>query len=134
MAGDRRFEADAEAIGAIRGYVRDTLLRHGCPDDRIDAAVLCASEVATSALLHGEGDPIEVALDLTDRARVTVRETPLVDEGAGLLLIDTFADAWGYAPTAAGTAVWFEIDLREPAPPEPDGDWRRRRSDAAGHS
>ena len=36
MAGERRFEADAEAIGAIRGY-----------------------------------------------------------EGAGLLLIDTFADSWG---------------------------------------
>ena len=66
----RRFDADAEAIGAIRGYVRDTLIRHGCTDDRIDAAVLCASEVATSALLQGAGEPIDVDIDLTERARV----------------------------------------------------------------
>ena len=129
MAGERRFEADAEAIGAIRGYVRDALVRHGCPDSRIDAAVLCASEVATSALLNGDGTPIDVVLDLTERARITVRDTPMLDDGVGLLIVDTFADAWGYAPREGGAAVWFEIDLRERPIPEPGGDWRRRRSD-----
>jgi hypothetical protein len=112
----RRFDADAEAIGAIRGYVRDTLLRHGCGDERIDAAMLCASEVATSALLQGSGDPIDVDIDLTERARVTVRDAAPVDDGSGLLIVNTFADAWGFLPVDGGTAVWFEIDLRDRAP------------------
>jgi hypothetical protein len=111
----RRFDADAEAIGAIRSYVRDTLVRHGCADDHIDAAILCASEVATSALLQGAGDPIDVDIDLTERARVTVSEAAPVDDGAGLLIVNTFADAWGVAPIDGGTAVWFEIDLRDRA-------------------
>jgi hypothetical protein len=127
--GQRRFDADAEAIGAIRGYVRDTLVRHGCADDRIDAAILCASEVATSALLQGAGDPIDVDIDLTDRARVTVSDAAPVDDGAGLLIVNTFADAWGCAPIDGGTAVWFEIDLRERGNPDPVDDWHRRRSD-----
>jgi hypothetical protein len=130
MSGPRRFQADAEAIGAIRSYVRDALVRHGCRDDRIDAALLCASEVATSALLHGTGQPIDVDVDLDAAARVTVRDTPLVDEGPGLLIVNTFADAWGYAPAEGGTAVWFEIDLRERPDPASPGEWGRRRGDA----
>jgi hypothetical protein len=114
----RTFDADAEAIGAIRGYVRDTLVRHGCTDDRIDAAILCASEVATSALLQGTGDSIDVDIDLTDRARVTVSDAAPVDDGAGLLIVNTFADAWGFQPIDGGTAVWFEIDLRDRVPVE----------------
>ena len=120
MDAPRRFDGDAEAIGAIRGYVRDSLLRHGCTDDRrIDAAILCVSEVATSALLQGAGEPIDVDIDLTDRARVTVRDAAPVDDAAGLLIVNTFADTWGCAPVNGGTAVWFEIDLRD-------------RTDAAG--
>src|SRR5438270_279887 len=112
MDGMRRFDPGAEAIGAIRGYVRDAMLRYGCADDRIDAAILCASEVATSALLQGAGEPIDVDLDLTERARVTVRDAAPVDDGAGLLIVNTFADAWGYLPVEGGTAAWFEIVLR----------------------
>ena len=116
--GARRFDADAEAIGAIRGYVRDSLVRHGCTDDRIDVAILCASEVATSALLQGAGEPIHVDIDLTDRARVTVSDAAPDDDGSGLLIVNTFADAWGVQPVDGGTAVWFEIDLRERVPVE----------------
>ena len=71
---------------------------------------------------------------MTERARVTVREAPLVDEGPGLLIVNTFADAWGYLPVEGGTAVWFEIDLRERRDPEPDREWGRRRSDGVDGS
>jgi hypothetical protein len=132
MDGARRFQPDAEAIGEIRGYVRDSLVRRGCADDRIDAAMLCASEVATAALLYGDGRPIDVDLDLTERARVTVGDTPQVDDLPGLLIVNTFADAWGYLPVDGGTAVWFEIDLRDrPAAVEPS-EGGRRRSDLVG--
>jgi hypothetical protein len=132
VTGPRRFEPDVEAIGAIRSFVRDTLVRHGCDDDDIDAAILCASEVATTALLHGDGTAIDVDIDLAEGARVTVRDTGPEPAGARLLIVNTFADAWGSVPAAGGTAVWFEIDLREKDDRRPPEAERRRRSDLPG--
>jgi hypothetical protein len=125
MVALREFDAEADAIGAIRAYVQDSLLRHGAADDAIDAAVLCASELATNALLHGDG-PIGVDIELGERARVTIhdrnRYLPILqrpaaddDAGRGLVMVSLFADAWGSAPDEQGKAVWFELELRSPA-------------------
>lgn len=124
MSEARLFDARADAIGSIRDHVQQSLLRHGAGDEAIDAAVLCASELATNALLHGEG-PIGVELDIrAERARVVVhdrntappvlqRPRPDDDAGRGLLLVGLFTDLWGVEPRPDGKAVWFEIDLRE---------------------
>ena len=138
MAQHRDFEARADTIGAIRSFVEDALLRHGCPDDAIDAAVLCTSELATNALLHGDGD-IGVDIDLTDRARVAVwdrnhempvlqRPDPSDDGGRGLLLVSMFADTWGFERGDGGKHVWFEIDVRGRRSPA-GGNLGRRRTD-----
>ena len=135
----RLFEARADAIGAMRGWVEDALLRHGAADEAIDAAVLCTSELATNALLHGDG-PISLVLDLTDRARVAVGDrdehspTPLSaalddDVGRGLMLVTLFADDWGYEQADDGKTVWFEIDLRERPEGRRASGERRRGSD-----
>lgn len=139
MPQHREFEARADTIGAIRSFVEDALLRHGCPDEAIDAAVLCTSELATNALLHGDGD-IGVDIDLTDRARVAVwdrnHRMPVLqrpdlsdDGGRGLLLVSMFADAWGFEPADDGKHVWFEIDVQRPRS-QAGGNRGRRRSDA----
>ena len=149
MADVREFDAEADAIGAIRAYVQDRLVRAGASDQAIDAAVLCASELATNALLHGDG-PIGVDLDLGARARVTIHDrnpqlpvltspAPTADAGRGLVMVDLFADAWGSALDEHGKAVWFELELRA-APPvrdewegaEPAHERRRWRRVSAG--
>jgi anti-sigma regulatory factor (Ser/Thr protein kinase) len=125
MTDAREFDAEADAIGAIRAWVQDRFLRAGAGDEAIDAAVLCASELATNALLHGDG-PIGVDIDLGSRARVTVHDQnpvlpePLdagvdADAGRGLVLVGLFADAWGSALDEQGKAVWFELELRAKA-------------------
>jgi len=144
MAELREFDAEADAIGAIRAYVQDRMLRAGAPDEAIDAAVLCASELATNALLHGDG-PIGVDLDLGVRARVTIHDRnpqlPVLrppaateDTGRGLVMVDLFADAWGSALDEHGKAVWFELELRAkpPGPVEPVHERRRWRRVSAG--
>lgn len=139
MSEERLFDARADVIGSIRTHVQQALLRHGAGDEAIDAAVLCASELATNALLHGEG-PIGVELDIrADRARVVVhdrnvlppvlqRPRPDDEAGRGLLLVSLFTDLWGVEPRADGKAVWFEIDLRDgdPLRDEAAGGERRR--------
>jgi anti-sigma regulatory factor (Ser/Thr protein kinase) len=137
MTDAREFDAEVDAIGAIRAWVQDRFLRAGAGDEAIDAAVLCTSELATNALLHGDG-PIGVDIDLGKRARVTVHDhNPQLPEpieaevdavaGRGLVLVSLFADSWGSAPEDHGKAVWFELELqaqrREVYRPHPE---RRR--------
>jgi anti-sigma regulatory factor (Ser/Thr protein kinase) len=136
----REFDTRVDAIGSIRSYVQDVLLRGGAPDEAIDAAVLCTSELATNALLHGEG-PIGVTLDIGARARIQVHDSndrppvrrdasPEDDAGRGLLLVSMFADDWGFDADGAGKTVWFEIDLRSQRSPERQTvDGRRRSTD-----
>lgn len=116
------FAPRADTIGSIRAFVQEVLLRQGCADEAIDAAVLCTSELATNALLHGEGElRVQVRLGadahvaVSDRNRgmpVQQRGGPEDDAGRGLLLVGLFADRWGCEPTEDGKRVWFEIDAQ----------------------
>lgn len=122
MDRERVFEARADTIGAIRSFVQDLLVRDGFADEAIDAAVLCTSELATNALVHGDGE-LRVLVRLDDAAHVSVcdrnpglpvpkRGAPEDDAGRGLLLVGLFADRWGSEPTEDGKRVWFEIDAQ----------------------
>jgi anti-sigma regulatory factor (Ser/Thr protein kinase) len=117
------FGATPEAVRAARAYVKDVLTSWAFPDDHIDTAKLLTSELATNAVIHGQGDAftLEVrsfgccfGVEVTDNSASapTLRAPEAVAEtGRGLLLIAELADSWGYYFTDARKHVWFHLHL-----------------------
>jgi anti-sigma regulatory factor (Ser/Thr protein kinase) len=113
-----------EATVAARRFVRETLAGDLDPQLLADA-ILLTNELVTNAIRHAgaKQGPIEVVISLDDRVlRVTVRDTgPGFDPaqtrertavgGWGLDLVKNLSSRWGVQELAAGTDVWFEIDL-----------------------
>jgi anti-sigma regulatory factor (Ser/Thr protein kinase) len=89
-------------------------------EDLTDAARLVVSEILTNAVRHAHS-PIglrlhrtarEVTVEISDdNTHLPQRRVPdLQDEnGRGLMLVDTLADAWGTRPTNTGKTVWFTL-------------------------
>lgn len=117
--------APAEPTGPsrVRQWLTSRLRAWSVPEPVIGAAVLCASELTTNALLHA-GTPATVHVDLSaERLLVSVADTgtrggvvraraeALSSRGRGLGLIEELSDAWGTDPTVRGTTVWFELLL-----------------------
>ena len=116
-------DADAgtvEVVARIRALVADELRRL----DRIDLtddAELVASELATNAILHGDGI-VRVAVDEVDeRIRVEVEDRTRVSPvmalatsdamtGRGLRLVSSIASRWGVEPADGGKVVWAELE------------------------
>ncbi len=106
---------------------------------RLDDVLLCVSELATNALLHGvpPGRGFGLYLYLRPRRvmRVEVHDSgggePFIkvpsagkeedDWGRGLFLVAAAADAWGVADRNPGKIVWCEFS--EPAGSERLGAW-----------
>jgi anti-sigma regulatory factor (Ser/Thr protein kinase) len=70
----------------------------------------------TVLLMHAAGT---LRLEVRDRDPVNLpvlRNADLSEEGGrGLILIDAYADRWGYRGTDTGKAVWVELDSRTPS-------------------
>lgn len=125
IAVARRFVADAtrEAIGASPSH-------QDCLGHLADLELL-TSELVANALVHTETD-IRVEVRCTDgRARVAVHDgdlsPPKVNglsskgtSGRGLAIVEALATEWGFELADHEKVVWFEIDLRDPRPPDPD--------------
>jgi len=85
-----------------------------------DTVALLVSEVATNALVHGNGD-VQVRVvaeqsvlrvEVSDESpRLPVpRAAGLLEEGGrGLALVETLASDWGVRPEGLGKVVWFEL-------------------------
>ncbi|MFF4100842.1 ATP-binding protein [Streptomyces sp. NPDC001903] len=107
-------------VSAARGFTRDTLHAWGVTS-REDDMLLCVSELATNALLHGvpPGRGYLLRLLRTERlVRIEVHDSgggrPAVpgsvrDGGRGLLIVDTLADLWGASDRRPGKVVWCEF-------------------------
>ncbi|GAA4685708.1 ATP-binding protein [Nocardioides nanhaiensis] len=123
---DVEVEPDPRAVGTVRRAVRHRLQEWEVDDDVADDALLCLSEVVTNAVVHtGSPSELRVTLDrgvltvvLRDagtRHRPTVPSTDLVDplrvHGRGLALVEELTDRWGSELDAAGTTVWFALEL-----------------------
>lgn len=112
---------------AARAFAREALADWGVRG-RADDVVLCVSELATNALLHGvppgrgfllrlwllpRGDGVRVEVhDSGDGVPAVPLESGGSDEGGrGLLLVSELADKWGVAEREPGKVVWFECGV-----------------------
>lgn len=118
----RIFDGSPEEIRHVRKFV--TQAAGGSPV-ACDVALL-ASELATNAIRHtrsGTGGTFSVCVNVQDHwVRVEVNDlgsntAPSVrrpsspeESGAGLRLVDTIADRWGFHGGPRGRVVWFEMD------------------------
>ncbi|WP_334537258.1 ATP-binding protein [Streptomyces stelliscabiei] len=117
-----------EPSGLARRHVRELLEGHAAPE-RVDDAVLLASELVGNALRHTAGGPdcmcVEVYRDVAvlrvhdagrDVSRVRARSAEesvdqLTGSGLGLLLVGELASAWSARPTAIGKEVVVVLAL-----------------------
>jgi len=117
----RIFDGSPEEVRNVRNFVRQTI--QGCPV--ADDVILLASELATNAILHtasGVGGTFSVYVHAQDGCvRTEVHDlgsgtAPSVcrsgspgESGAGLKVVDTVADRWGFHGGKRGRVVWFEM-------------------------
>lgn len=127
----------AEPSRLARRHVREALERHASPE-RVDDAVLVASELVGNALRHAAGGPdcmcVEVYRDAAvlrvhdagrDVSKVQARSAAasldeLTDSGLGLLLVEELASGWSARPTAIGKEVVAVLALDAGGLPERD--------------
>ncbi|NSC21990.1 ATP-binding protein [Streptomyces albus subsp. chlorinus] len=118
------YRRERRSVPRSRAFVRDALAAWGVPGRRGDDVVLCVSEMATNALLHGvppgRGFRVMLWLEHDGVLRVEVHDSgdgaPRVrpadenaESGRGLLLVEALADKWGVGPRNPGKVVWAEF-------------------------
>ncbi|CAL9412345.1 ATP-binding protein [Streptomyces sp. enrichment culture] len=121
---ERFYRRERRSVPAARAFAREALGDWGLRA-RADDVVLCVSELATNALLHGVppgrgfllklgllpgGDGVRVEVhDSGDGVPAVPLESHGSDEGGrGLLLVSELADKWGVTEREPGKVVWFE--------------------------
>ncbi|MDF3293128.1 ATP-binding protein [Streptomyces silvisoli] len=112
------------SVPAAREFARRAL-RHWNIVSRTDDILLCVTELATNALLHGvpPGRGYQVSLELSGDGvlRVELHDsgdgepripdtTAEAESGRGLRLVDALADKWGVGERVPGKIVWCEFE------------------------
>jgi anti-sigma regulatory factor (Ser/Thr protein kinase) len=124
LSRQRRFPRSRASVRDARDFVIHVLTEWGCRD-RLDDLRLCASELATNALLHGVPPGREYCVSLSfdgTLIRIGVRDsgvgspTPqLADSeactGRGLLLAEELADEFGITEHVVGKTVWVSFKV-----------------------
>ena len=107
------------SVARIRRFTVEAS-RTTAPDVDADTVALLVSEVATNALVHGDGMVrVRVAATATG-LRVEVhddspslparrRATPMDEGGRGIALVEALSSGWGADRTGEGKTVWFEV-------------------------
>ncbi|AJT64232.1 ATP-binding protein [Streptomyces chattanoogensis] len=129
------YRRDRRTVRLAREFARTALADWGFPYTA-DDVVLCVSELATNALLHGappgRGYRLWLAMGVEEGPlRVEVHDSgdgvPRVPEwggavgeesGRGLMLVSALADKWGVEERGPGKIVWCEW-----WPPREGADW-----------
>jgi anti-sigma regulatory factor (Ser/Thr protein kinase) len=123
---ERFYRRERRSVPAARRFAADALLAWGLPC-LTDYVVLCVSELATNALLHGvppgrgfrlflsrgggelrvevhdSGDGQPARASRADGADGAEAEA---ESGRGLVLVDALADDWGVGGRDPGKIVW----------------------------
>lgn len=120
------YRRDRRSVRLAREFTREALTDWATAE-RSDDVLLCVSELATNALLHGVSPGRGFALRLTLHAdgalRVEVHDSgpgeirvpdqlPESEHGRGLLLVAALADKWGVGERSPGKVVWCEFGVR----------------------
>jgi serine/threonine-protein kinase RsbW len=120
---ERFYRRDRRSVPAAREFARRALADWGI-GERADDVLLCVSELATNALLHGvppgRGFKLYLSLDAAGALRVEVHDSgegqPRIpdtgagdESGRGLLLVEALADKWGVGGRDPGKIVWCEF-------------------------
>jgi anti-sigma regulatory factor (Ser/Thr protein kinase) len=115
------YRRELRSVPAARKFVRTAVTDWGL-GARIDDVLLCVSELATNALLHGvppgHGYQLKLWLYGDGLLRVEVHDSgdgepgvrePDGESGRGLLLVAALADNWGVGERDPGKIVWCEF-------------------------
>ncbi|GGS96126.1 ATP-binding protein [Streptomyces cinerochromogenes] len=120
------YRRDRRSVRLAREFVRGTLTEWAAAE-RSDDVLLCVSELATNALLHGvpagRGFLLRLELHRDGALRVEVHDSgpgevrapeasPDSEHGRGLLLVAALADKWGVGERNPGKIVWCEFTVR----------------------
>ncbi|MDN3297843.1 ATP-binding protein [Streptomyces ficellus] len=121
------YRRERRSVPAARHFAAAALGEWGM-GDRADDVLLCVSELATNALLHGVppgrgfrlhlfrepgGGLLRVELHDSGDGEVRAgRPDERSESGRGLLLVAALADAWGVGERDPGKVVWCEFVLR----------------------
>jgi anti-sigma regulatory factor (Ser/Thr protein kinase) len=116
----RVFPGEAGQVREARRFLAGVL--DGAP--AADDALLCASELATNAVLHSRSARPGGRFAVRAAVRAGSVRVEVEDEGGpwrpdagadgqsgrGLLIVGQLASRWGRDDAGAGRTVWFEID------------------------
>jgi hypothetical protein len=121
-----RLTREPAAAGEARRHVGAIVREWNVPVD-LDVAVLLTSDVVTSAITHGDGDIVTLAIRCSrGRLRIDVygtshsmaaAEPVSIGAGNGLSLVAALSTEWGSFRTPAGKAVYFTLAFQ----PDPRG-------------
>ncbi|OEJ45334.1 ATPase [Streptomyces agglomeratus] len=124
LVRERFYRRDRRSVPATREFAR-WALRDWNIGERVDDVLLCVSELATNALVHGVppgrgyrlrlwlcGDVLRVEVHDSGSGLPRVRE-PDGESGRGLLLVAALADKWGGGEREPGKIVWCEFAVVE---------------------
>ncbi|MEV6024626.1 ATP-binding protein [Streptomyces sp. NPDC052036] len=124
---ERFFRRERRAVPAARRFAREALAVWALAGaQRSDDALLCVSELATNALVHGvppgrrfrvflRYDGAMLGLEVHDSGGGEPRIPEQADEdGRGLLLVAALADKWGVDERDSGKVAWCEFATAPP--------------------
>ncbi|MFF9001435.1 ATP-binding protein [Streptomyces achromogenes] len=127
----RRFPRSPRSVRAARAFVLETLTQWGYLDRR-DDVLICVSELATNAVLHGVPPGREFCVGVVGDGsliRVEVRDSgggdpeivrPPAEEcgGRGLRIVSALADDFGVTRQNPAKTVWTAFTCGLPAASE----------------
>ncbi|OAH15197.1 histidine kinase-, DNA gyrase B-, and HSP90-like ATPase [Streptomyces jeddahensis] len=125
-ARERFYRRERQSVPAAREFTRAALADWGVRGGTYDDILLCVSELATNALLHGvpPGRGFQLRLlPYGEVLRIEVHDSgdgyprvvaPGDESGRGLLLVSSVADKWGVAERDPGKIVWCEFAVDRP--------------------
>ncbi|MFB6955122.1 ATP-binding protein [Streptomyces niveus] len=118
---ERFYRRERRSVPAARQFVREAVIDWALCD-RMDDVLLCVSELATNALVHGvppgRGYRLQLLLLADGVFRIEVHDSgdgrpgvrePCGESGRGLMLVAALADKWGVGRRDPGKVVWCEF-------------------------